>query len=516
MEDLTTNVAANVIIEIFKESVKGVKGLSEFISSEAKSRDILGTAAKTYKAQMHSRYNYMRIFGMAKPIPLTKIYVRLNVLQNITAHQRISVDDLEDLYTIGQRRFGLVSDTKPGIEVVNTIDRFVLLGKPGSGKTTFLKCVTLQALEGGLGQNYVPIFISLNDLSHTEQDTLTYIIHQFDICGLSNHHDFVKNLLKRGACILLFDGLDEVVEPRRTQIIRDITTLSKKYGENKFIVSCRIAAYTHWFGKFSDVEIADFEDPEIETFINNWFTSDEVKGDLCWKTLCNNPSIKELATTPLLLTMLCLAYEETMDLSTNRAELYEDAIDALLRRWDISRTIVRDEIYRNLTTKKKEELLSVIAARTFERMECFFPEKRLENIVFAFIRHLPGTTEGDAIDAAPAVIKSIEAQHGVLVERAKGVHSFSHLTFQEYFRASYIVAAGWKSQKNLVQKYLADPRWREVIILVANLLPQADRFILEILEKATDLGFSEKYLLELRKKAEKWGGRGRRTIEFSC
>jgi len=38
-----------------------------------------------------------------------------------------------------------------------------------------------------------------------------------------------------------------------------------------------------------------------------------------------------------------------------------------------------------------------------------------------------------------AVLKSIEAQHGLLVERAE-IYSFSHLTFQEYFTARNFVA----------------------------------------------------------------------------
>ena len=37
------------------------------------------------------------------------------------------------------------------------------------------------------------------------------------------------------------------------------------------------------------------------------------------------------------------------------------------------------------------------------------------------------------------VLKALEAQHGLLVERARGIYSFSHLTFQEYFTAREVV-----------------------------------------------------------------------------
>jgi predicted NACHT family NTPase len=39
-----------------------------------------------------------------------------------------------------------------------------------------------------------------------------------------------------------------------------------------------------------------------------------------------------------------------------------------------------------------------------------------------------------------AVLKSIEWQHGLLVERSRRIYSFSHLTFQEYFTARHITA----------------------------------------------------------------------------
>ena len=56
-------------------------------------------------------------------------------------------------------------------------------------------------------------------------------------------------------------------------------------------------------------------------------------------------------------------------------------------------------------------------------------------------------------------MKSIEAQHGLLVERAKGIYSFSHLTFQEYFTAQKIVND--QRLPDLVE-HITEKRWREV------------------------------------------------------
>ncbi|MBO1350960.1 MAG: hypothetical protein EBE86_027955 [Hormoscilla sp. GUM202] len=58
-----------------------------------------------------------------------------------------------------------------------------------------------------------------------------------------------------------------------------------------------------------------------------------------------------------------------------------------------------------------------------------------------YIRNLPDDSNDEEtlqLDSE-AVLKSIEAQHGLLVERAKIIYSFSHLKFHEYFTAREII-----------------------------------------------------------------------------
>jgi predicted NACHT family NTPase len=149
----------------------------------------------------------------------------------------------------------------------------------------------------------------------------------------------------------------------------------------------------------------------------------------------------ELASLPLLLTMICLAYQETPILSGSRAELYKDAIDALLKKWDNSRNRARDEPYKQLTVRRKEDLFNMIAATTFERDEFFFREGYLINMIGDYLGRLPGMEDEHFQDAAARTLSAIEGNHGILVECARNVWSFAHLTFQEYFTASYVCLA---------------------------------------------------------------------------
>ena len=134
-----------------------------------------------------------------------------------------------------------------------------------------------------------------------------------------------------------------------------------------------------------------------------------------------------------------MAFNETLTFPQRRVEIYEEALDALLKKWDSSRRIKRDEVYRKLSLGHKENMLARIAAETFERNEYFIPQPELERYITAYVKNIPPHDTNKATDGED-ILKAIEVQHGIFVERAREVYSFSHLTFQEYFTAKYIVA----------------------------------------------------------------------------
>jgi predicted NACHT family NTPase len=87
------------------------------------------------------------------------------------------------------------------------------------------------------------------------------------------------------------------------------------------------------------------------------------------------------------------------------------------------------------------------------------------------------------------VLKSIEAQHGLLVERARGIYSFCHLTFHEYFTAKEIVSSPAPQSiatalKQLVS-HITQKRWREVFLLSVGMLRNAD-YLLQLMKQQID------------------------------
>ena len=183
-----------------------------------------------------------------------------------------------------------------------------------------------------------------------------------------------------------------------------------------------------------------------------------------------------------MLTLVCLAFEELGYCPDSRSELYKEGIDALLKKWDAKRGIQRDRVYKKLSQQRKEDLLSQLAFTTFKEKNYFFKQLYVEQFIADYIRNLPrANSEPEELQLdSEAIFKSIEAQHGLLIERAKGIYSFSHLTFHEYFTAREIVfnSNSLENSLNELINHTSDCRWREVFLLTAEMLRDASLLLL--------------------------------------
>ncbi|MCA9996759.1 MAG: NACHT domain-containing protein [Anaerolineales bacterium] len=299
----------------------------------------------------------------------------------------------------------------------------------------------------------------------------------------------LERWLHDGAVLLLLDGLDEV-NSRREGIIEEIKQVARRHGNCPVLLTCRIAAAEYTFEHFRYLEMADFVPEQVAAFVRSWFR-DAAMGpagdnDSLAETMLKElgqkeyEGIRELASSPLLLTLLCLAYQETLRFPARRVEIYEEALEALLKKWDSSRQIRRNSAYGQLSLGRKRQMLTRIAYETFVAGEYFVPQRQLEAHLKGYLIHVPEMPE--AVDIEPEkVLTDIIAQHGLFVERAHQIFSFSHLTFQEYFVAKHIVDNANGGTLAEMVHYASEERWREVFLLVASLLPAGEPLFTHLL-----------------------------------
>lgn len=444
------------------------------------------------QADIETRCGTMRILDMSQPIGLNDVFTRVNILEKISGRRRKNINELIDdcnLQDFDHFNLGEVQEKISGKEAVNKYRTLLILGKPGAGKTTFLKHLVIQCSRGFFQSELVPFFITLKEFAEAEEqlNLLDYLAKYIR----DENQEYLDKILKHGKALICLDGLDEVLEQDSERVIREINKLAITYPQNQYLMTCRIAAKEYTFTQFTEVEIADFDWEQITIFANNWFKNKLIKPKKFIERLEKDRPIKELASSPLLLTLLCLTFEESGEFPRNRAMLYKEGIDALLKKWDASRGIERDKVYRELWVRRKEDLFSEIAWNTFSQGEYFFQQDRIEREIEAYIRNLPSANRDKTelkLDSE-VILRSIESQHGLLVERARHIYAFSHRTFQEYFTARERVSIQPSLDEALEElvSHIFDKRWHEVFLLTSSMLPDAEKLLLLMKNQIDDL-----------------------------
>ena len=451
-----------------------------------------------YYENYRERHGQVKVFcvGMREPIPLDDVYVGVQFLNQHTVSRYSAPEGVEQAFR--DRDSGPFDSTlderQDGTQVASSKQYLMLLGGPGVGKSTFLRKVGLEALKGknrDFEHECIPVFLELKKFTGAPIDIKALITREFGICGFPHPEELTNAALKAGKLLILFDGLDEVPRSNVNNVIDKIEDFVDQYRQNRFIAACRIAAYKGELKRFTEVKIADFNDSQIEAYIKNWFAStpdphrhqlDESMevADRCWTMLNANEhsATKELARNPLLLTFLCMVYDRSQNLPRNRAALYEKALDVFLEEWAAEKRVHRGasmNLYLDIADEKR--MLSEIAAKNFEKNRLFFGKDELMTQIREFGENNANTPK---TFNAPKILDTILIDQGLFVEQVRGSYSFSHLTFQEYLTAKYIVR-DTQSIEGLAKTHLHNEQWREVFLLTSGLMHEADD-LLKVME----------------------------------
>lgn len=475
---------------------------NQVLTSEINIEELVQQLRHRSRQIIQERCATMRVLDMSHPIDLENIYTGTDVLEKITSRRRLGIADLLATYHRRDRiEMGLLNEERiSSMDALNRYSKLMMLGKPGAGKTTLLRYTALKCSQGNIFSNLVPIFVTLRQYAGAESQPrlLDYISQDFCAYNIGDEAN-VKQILQQGRAILFLDGLDEVRENDLYRVLEDLRSFSEQFYTNRFVITSRLGSQEYVFEKFTEVEVANFQPLQISQFAQRWFLNNSRHIDLFLRKVEENRPIQELATNPLLLTLLCLVFDEFGDFPTNRSELYREGLDVLLKKWDAKRNIERHQIYKNLSMQRKEDLLAQVACTTFYQGDYFFRQVDLESYITEYIRNLPrANTDEDALQLdSAAIIKAIESQHGLFVERAKGIYSFSHLTFHEYLAARELVYNGTQDTLTLLASKITDQRWHDILRLAVGMMRSADELLLLMKEHCDRLLASDQQLQSL-------------------
>ena len=383
----------------------------------------------------------------------------------------------------------------------------LILGDPGSGKTTHLKRVLLYCLRKGplgigLPDDMLPVFLPLRNLQDLEKGLDAFIEGELDSPHLQTPPGFGQSMLRRGKLLYLLDGLDEVADlGQREQVARWIVAAQQADPTCRFVVTCRFAGYSptvRLSADFLEMHLRPLTEEQVAAFVHNWYRvvekglaidPDQAEGIAREKAeklveRLKEPDFRtrrvfELTRNPLLLANICLVHRHRGELPQKRARLYEECIDVLLEHW-----------------RKSKGLRIGVSAQE---------GRRVLQPVALWLHGEEGRIRAAAEDLAPHIEPALKAvgwqgggaadflhtfrdDSGLLTGWDQEHYGFMHLGFQEYLAAREIRRRGFHEPQVLreLAAHFGESWWQEVTLLLLALEDpsQFEPFMREVIKKA--------------------------------
>ena len=432
---------------------------------------------KEYDESILRQYRYIDLSGLSPRIKNFQVKIELRDVY-IDTQIKLYQEEMDSKPN---------NATVPLSQILISSNKSVILGGPGSGKSTLLKWIMYDICSKRELYNLdIPVYIKCSSYARYIQSSPTDLgNYLFSNLNLKSKK-IVQEAIISGNIILLIDGYDEISDiSLKHEVKSNIEEFCSFNPTCRVIVTSRKAGYaeTRLGMDFEHYELAKFDLVQIEEFINRWYYHIDEEPDenaICsfMDILQSNPSVLDLASTPLLLMILCLVQYRSGVLPENRVELYDIATDTLLDNWVKKRNLSNKK--KSYTVREIKYLLWPVAMYMQEFCdegvisETAFKEKVLETYskVWGF-----SYDELEAEERVEEIIEYVKSDAGFIRENGvdeRGVAQFSfiHLTFQEYFAAIGIAAKWQRNQISVeqIKEYVLSPYWTEVMKLATEIL----------------------------------------------
>ena len=445
-----------------------------------------------------------------QPLHLDQVYVNLDTTARVPVSEKSFLRGKAFLRGVPEEPKVL-----NGLEAISSNRRCVILGDPGSGKSTFLNhlglCLALNALDSkgkwlkhlpGWPQKTAklfPITVILRDfaLSLPKQETQAHARHIWEfICGQLHDQNLngaakpLETALNEGQAIVMLDGLDEVPTQQQRIFIRDaVEKFSTRYPKSRLVVTCRILSYQDTALQLPGIpayELAAFDTEKIDRFIVAWYQELERVGTVKsadvpglsreLKGAVRRQDLWRLASNPLLLTVMAGLHAHKGRLPDARALLYEETIDILLSRWEEVKVQGKEGpqlrqllAEANRTEADLKRVLRQLAFDAHQQAGSSAEDELADISEQKLIKAIAELHPKKSHDWAIEIIKVIKERAGLLLERAPDVYTFPHRTFQEYLAGAHI-ANQTNFAKTALRLVEEGTYWEQVVLLAVGRL----------------------------------------------
>lgn len=543
LQKFKDRVQAKSIVNFFKSpaELRGqvVNSLSKQIEStpvtlpDTESSTIDVTA---YFNALRKRYNVLALEGLTPPqkeeylqIQLRSVFVEQSVREDtppvelpkevwekLSREQEIHDEDLPSGITLDDVRKARDSYyQKPSRLVLNALtdsrcQYAIILGDPGSGKSTLARYVMLSLIDPLLAgdkiqkafDGYLPLLIELRTFAglcaeNKCETPLEFLEHLGKTEGWGLTQSALHNQLKNdGRAVVIFDGLDEIFEPKlRETITNQIVGFTNAYPKARVIVTSRLLGYRRKIlsdAGFTHFTLQDLNEKQVEAFITKWYQLamsdrlDEAKerSERILKSFKDSASIRQLAGNPMLLTIMAIIGKH-QELPRERWKLYDHAASVLIQHWDVNKHLKDENLEADFIGEDdKKELLRRLAYRMQSGdgglAGNYIHREALQDEFESYLKERYNQTPAQAKLIADAMIQQFRERNFILSLYGANVFGFVHRAFLEYFCAFAFVLKFEKTKEltigqlktDVYEKHLPDTSWREVLRLICGMIDE--------------------------------------------
>ena len=248
--------------------------------------------------------------------------------------------------------------------------KLLILGDPGSGKTTTLLTLARELLNRAeLDEAHpIPVVFNLSSWSENQPPLTDWLVEE-----LNSKYQVPRKVGQKWVAdeelLLLLDGLDEVAEDVRDACVKAINDYREEHGFVDVVVCSRIKDYEALAGQLrlkGAIVIQPLDDEQIVEYLDALGSDVAVVREL----ITRDAQLRELAHSPLMLSIMVLAYRSKTasdipnfdDVESQRQHLFEVYVERMFERRIGENPYTKEETHHYLSwlaTKMQQQALSL-------------------------------------------------------------------------------------------------------------------------------------------------------------
>ena len=417
---------------------------------------------RAYLSNVQRRHGYVRLLGLPDRSDRPNVPIEFMLVPPLVSPRPISVDSNPKEW---------MPQCESLVAALERYGRVLLLGDPGTGKTTFFNYLAwILTFAGGVTPSLarfgwvLPVPMMLRELPLESVTTFNGLLDAFlsqRVGEPLREGDYIRSMLEEGRALVMLDGIDEIGgKEARLNLREAVFDGMRRFPDCLWLLSSRIVGYGEVpferrpvLGKYGANSVADseapkigkcylapFNDGRIKRFAQNWYTMrdkdalKEGKADELVQAIRKDKALQRLARVPNILALMALVHRSEATLPHERWLLYERIAEAYLESIDKHRGIGGSA---HDLPRKKMWLARVGYEMQRQREQAGDTDLLVPcDDALNWIGNEMERSKAFVDVPSPAEFLSfVERRSGLFVPRADDQYAFSHLSFQEYFAA---------------------------------------------------------------------------------